>query len=84
MKYTMNYNDIRFNSSSDEIEAMRRALEIRSASLEKGICAWHNSGVESYVWETPLSRGGFEIETVTVCEASGVVTYSRSEVAQAC
>jgi len=84
MKYTLNYNDIGFNSSSDEVEAMRRALEIRSLSREYGNQAGHNSGLETYVWETPLTRGALEIETVTVCEESGVVTYMRTEVAQAC
>ena len=33
MKFTLNYNDIRFSSSSEEVEAMRRALEIFTASL---------------------------------------------------
>ena len=84
MKYTFNYNDIRFNSSSAEIEAKRRALEIRTASLEHGKSVWHNNGLETYVWETPLAHGSLEVETVTVCTASGVLTYMRTEVAQAC
>lgn len=84
MKYTMNANEIRYNSSSAEVEAMRRALEIRTLSKEMGSSAWSNSGQETYVWETPLRRGSLEVETVTVCEASGTVTYMRTEIAQAC
>lgn len=84
MKYVLNHKDIRFNSSSEEVEAMRRALEIRTVSKELGGRAWHNSGTETYVWETPLQRGRIEVETVTICEVSGVVTYTRAEMAQAC
>ena len=83
MKYTLNYNDIRFGSNSDEVEALRRALEIRAFAKEQGRAAWHNSGAETYVWETPLANGMFEVETVTICEVSQVVTYMRTEIAQA-
>lgn len=85
MKYTLNYNDIGFNSSSEEVEALRRALEIRSISREMGKQAWQSQdGVETYVWETPL-RGGFsEVETVMICERSETITYTRAEIAQAC
>lgn len=83
MKYTLRYNDIRFGSNSDEVEALRRALEIRAACKEQGRMAWHNSCTETYVWETPLANGLFEVETVTICEESQVVTYMRTEIAQA-
>ena len=63
---------------------MRRALEIRSISREQGNLAWSNSGVETYVWETPVGSGHLEVETVTVCETSGTVTYMRTQIAQAC
>ncbi|HIB64380.1 MAG TPA: hypothetical protein EYO33_04505 [Phycisphaerales bacterium] len=84
MKYTLKYNDIGFNSSSEEVEALRRALEIRSISREMGKSAWQaQNGNETYVWETPL-RGGFcEVETVSICERSGTITYTRAEIAQA-
>ena len=84
MNYTMNYQDIVYNSSSDEVEAMRRALEIRTASREVGAKAWHSSGKETYVWETPYSGDRVEVETVTICESSGIVTYLRTEINQAC
>lgn len=84
MKYTMNANDIGYNSSSAEVEALRRALEIRSLSKEMGHGAWSQCGRETYVWETPLLRGSLEVETVTICETSGTVTYMRAEVALAC
>ena len=84
MKFTLNYNDIRFNSSSEEVEAMRRALEIRAISREQGRAAWHNQGLETYVWETPLNSGCSEVETVTICEKSATVTYMRTVIAQAC
>lgn len=83
MKITLNYNDIGFNSSSTEVEAMRRALEIRTMSLQNGNSS-QGCGPETYVWETPLRKGHREVETVTVCEASGTLTYSRQEMAQAC
>lgn len=82
MKITLKYNDIGFNSSSTEVEAMRRALEIRSMSLQNGNSS--QGGIETYVWETPLRKGHREVETVTVCEASGTVTYCRQEMARAC
>lgn len=83
MKYTLRYGDIRFGSNSEEVEALRRALEIRSACREQGRMAWHNSGAETYVWETPLRNGCFELETVTVCEETQIVTYLRTEIALA-
>lgn len=81
MKYTINYKDIGYNTSSAEVEALRRAVEIRSLHNEMQGKSWNVDGVETYMWETPLSRGSLEVEIVTVCESSGVVTYSRSETA---
>jgi hypothetical protein len=83
MKITVKYTDIGYNSSSTELEAFRRALEIRSMTRENGNSAWV-SGVETCVWTTPLCTEQAEVETVTVCEESGVVTYARIEVAIAC
>jgi hypothetical protein len=77
MKYTMNYKDIGYNSSSAEVEALRRAVEIRSLSKEMGRNIRTDNGVETHVWKTPLRRGRLEVETVTVCEMSGRVTYAR-------
>lgn len=83
MKYTMNYRDIGFNSSSAEVEALRRAVEIRSLSKEMGRQFLNDNGIETHVWETPLRNGTREVETVTVCERSGLVTYARHETALA-
>ena len=83
MKYTMNYQDIGYNSSSAEVEALRRAVEIRSLSKEMGRLTQDEHGIETHVWETPLRCGKMEIETVTVCERSGRVTYARHEIAKA-
>lgn len=84
MTYTINARDINYNSSSDEIEALRRAVEIRSIHRELDRLEPSSNGVETYVWETPLRCGALELETVTICEESGLVTYSRREIAQAC
>ena len=81
MKYTINYKDIGYNTSSAEVEALRRAVEIRSLNNEMKGKSWKIDGVETYVWETALCHGSFEVEIVTVCESSGVVTYSRTETA---
>ncbi len=83
MKITLNHNDIGYNSSSTQVEAFRRALEIRSLSRDNGSSAWRG-GVEICTWETPLYRGKVEVETVTLCDRSGVVTYARAERALAC
>ena len=48
-----------------------------------GRLAQDDNGVETHVWETPLRNGRLEIETVTVCERSGRVTYARHEIAKA-
>ena len=79
----MNYQDIGYNSSSAEVEALRRAVEIRSLSKEMGRLTQDENGIETHVWETPLRCGKMEIETVTVCERSGRVTYARHEIAKA-
>ena len=83
MKYTMNYQDIGYNSSSAEVEALRRAVEIRSLSKEMGRLTQDENGIETHVWETPLRCGKMEIETVTVCERSGRVPYARHAIAKA-
>jgi hypothetical protein len=83
MKYTLNYRDIGYNSSSAEVEALRRAVEIRSLSKELGRQVCSDNGVETHIWETPLRKGTLEVETVTVCERSGRVTYARHETALA-
>ena len=79
----MNYRDIGYNSSSAEVEALRRAVEIRSLSKEMGRQVPTENGIETHVWETPLRKGALEVETVTVCERSGQVTYARHESALA-
>ncbi len=86
MKYQFSIKDIRFNSSSAQVEAYRRSLEIRQLVFER-------DGVnprtatrrkETFVWETPLYNGALELETVTIDQDSDTVTYIRSEIAQAC
>lgn len=86
MKYTFSTKDIGFNTNSAQIEAYRRALEIRQIVLER-------EGVnprmarrqrETFCWETPLANGALEIETVTIDQSAGTVTYIKSEIAQAC
>lgn len=86
MKYQFNINEIRFNSNSAQVEAYRRALEIRELVLaQDGVCPrTANRRRETYSWETPLVNGCLEIETVTIDRDAGRVTYIRSEVAQAC
>lgn len=83
MKYTINYKDLGFNSSSAQVEALRRAVEIRSLNRELGLWLQDQEGVETHVWETPLQDGVIEVETVTLCDRSGRVTYARHEIAQA-
>lgn len=83
MKYTMNYKDIGFTTNSAQVEALRRAVEIRSLSNELGQGFRNEDGIETHIWKTPLRRGRTEIETVTVCESSGRVTYARQEIAKA-
>ena len=86
MKFSFNINEIRFNSNSAQVEAYRRALEIRELSLSRdGICPRSaNRRRETFTWETPLVNGCLEIEIVTVDLDANKVTYVRSEVAQAC
>ncbi len=79
MTYRFNTRDLGYHSCSAEVEAFRRALEIRQHSRAHGseygqlrlVC----EGVEVYVWKTPLAQGGVEVETVSVDEEAGIVTY---------
>ena len=86
MKYVINCKDIGFNSSSAQVEAYRRALEIRQLVFEReGVNPRTASRrKETFVWETPLCNGCLELETVTVDQNSGLITYIRSQIAQAC
>jgi hypothetical protein len=83
MKYQFSTKDIGFNTNSAQVEAYRRALEIRQFVLER-------DGVdprlaqrrkETFCWETPLDNGGLEVETVTIDQTSSTVTYIRSQIA---
>lgn len=86
MKYQFQMNEIRFNSNSAQVEAYRRALEIRELVLaQDGVCPrTANRRRETYSWETPLANGCLQLETVTVDLNANRITYIRSEVAQAC
>jgi hypothetical protein len=86
MKYQFSTKEIGFNTNSAQVEAYRRALEIRQFVLEReGVNPrLANRRRETFCWETPLADGCLEIETVTIDQANHTVTYIRSEVAQAC
>ena len=86
MKYTFSTKEIRFNTNSAQVEAYRRALEIRQIVLEReGVNPrTANRRKETFFWETPLLNGCLEIETVTIDLDNQTVTYIKSEVAQAC
>jgi hypothetical protein len=86
MRYQFSTKEIGYNTNSAQVEAYRRALEIRQFVLER-------EGVnprmakrqrETFCWETPLTNGCLEIETVTIDQINGTVTYIKSEIAQAC
>lgn len=86
MKYQFNTKDIKFNTNSAQVEAYRRAIEIRQFVLEReGVNPrLANRRKETFCWETPLANGCLEIETVTFDQSTGLVTYICSQVAQAC
>lgn len=86
MKYQFSTNDIGFNTNSAQVEAYRRALEIRQFALERdGVNPrLANRRKETFCWETPLPNGCLEIETVTFDQNVGSITYIRSQIAQAC
>lgn len=83
MRYQFCTKDIGFNTNSAQLEAYRRALEIRQFALERdGVNPrLANRRKETFCWETPLENGGLEIETVTIDQANATVTYIRSCIA---
>ena len=85
MKWNLNTRDIGFNSSSEQLEAFRRAVEIRDLVRSRdGFKPGKVDGLESYVWETKLGNGRLELEHVTIDSGSESLTYARSEFGQAC
>lgn len=83
MKYQFSTKEISFNTNSAQVEAYRRALEIRQFVLERdGVNPrLANRRKETFCWETPLDNGALEIETVTIDQTSATVTYIRSQIA---
>lgn len=86
MKYQFRINEIRFNADSAQVEAYRRALEIRELVLARDGVSPRTAvrRRETYSWETPLCDGSIEVETVSVDLDANILTYIRTAVARAC
>lgn len=83
MRYQFNIGDIGFNTNSAQVEAYRRALEIRGFVMERdGVDPrLANRRKETFCWETPLDNGKLEVETVTIDQGTSTITYIRSQIA---
>lgn len=74
MNITLNLNDLNFSSSQAQVEAYRRAIEIRE--LHQPLNSNSEAArFEKFVWRTPTPQG-VELEEVAIDNELQTLSYS--------
>lgn len=74
MTVSFHIKDITYHSDATQVEAYRRAIEIREFSQKNGNSTGAGS-VETFTWTTRVD-GALEVETVKFDHKKGLISYS--------